>query len=58
MITIVYRMAYAKESKCVQPQLSGIQDADPYSEIFDLVLPVGSLQAKQEPFVVEAPVSV
>lgn len=38
--------------------LSGVEDTDPHSEVFDFVLSVGSLQAKQEPFVVEAPVSV
>lgn len=38
--------------------LSGVEDTDRHSEVFDFVLSVGSLQAKQEPFVVEAPVSV
>lgn len=40
-----------------EASLSGAQDADPHFEVFDLVLPVGSIQTKQEPFVVEASVS-
>lgn len=36
---------------------SSTQYAYPHSEIFDLALPVRSLQTDQEPFVVEAPIS-